>query len=160
MLAFWRAFHYYSLLVGGSKLWLLILFFTRYLGVTQWPALAVLGWVIFLALRTGSDPLKRAGFCLAAAVPVAGILGALGNGTFWYLLLILLLLTASVWKQTRSQFQRKLLCVLLVTTLLLANFRTFINIAGVLTGQIDSRPSLNLAEVHRLESTPEHPAAH
>ena len=39
---FWRTFHFYAQLVGGSKLQLLAMFFTRYLGITQWPVVGVL----------------------------------------------------------------------------------------------------------------------
>jgi len=154
---FWRTFHFYAQLVGGSKLQLLALFFTRYLGVTQWPAVAVLICVFVLSLRRPWDHLARAGMCLAVMIPVGGIIGGLGNGTFWYVILILLFLTGSELKQPGSGFRRNAIIVMVAGSLLLANIKTFVNIAGILTGKVDSKPSANLAEISALRSTTEHP---
>ena len=44
-----------------------------------------------------------------------------------------------------------------VSVLLLANFKTFVYVAGVLSGNIISSPSPNRTEALALQSTPEHP---
>lgn len=154
---FWQTFHFYAQLVGGSKLQLLAMFFTRYLGITQWPVVAVLACVFFLSLRRPRDPLACTGMCLAAMVPVGGIIGGLGNGTLWYLILILLFLTGSLMKQGMSNLRHKMIFFMVAGSLLLANVKTFVNLAGIITGNIDSKLSPNAGAIRALHSTAQHP---
>jgi hypothetical protein len=154
---FWRVFRFYAQLVGGSKLRLLALFFTRYLGVTQWPVVAALAAVFAWSLRGPRDRLFQAAMFLAAAFPVGFLIGAIGNGTFWYVILILLFLTASILKNQPAGLRSWALTAMVVGSLLLANIKTFINLAGILSGNVDSKPAANAAEIRALPCTPEHP---
>jgi hypothetical protein len=154
---FWRTFHFYSQLVGGSKLQLLAMFFTRYLGITQWPVAGVLICVFLLSLRRPRDPLACTAMCLAAMVPIGGIIGGLGNGTLWFLILILLFLTGSLLKQETTSLRRKMIFFMVAGSLLLANFKTFVNLAGIFTGNIDSKSSANAEKIRELGTNAQYP---
>ena len=154
---FWRVFRFYAQLVGGSKLRLLALFFTRYLGVTQWPVVAALLVAFTWSLRGKHDRLFRTAMVLAAALPVGFVIGAIGNGTFWYVILMLLLLTASILKNQPAGLRGRALAAVVIGSLLLANIRTFVDLAGILSGNVDSKPSPIAAEIRALPCTPEHP---
>jgi hypothetical protein len=154
---FWAAFEYYSRLVAGNKLELLRVFFTRYVGVTQWAVFPLFLWLLAYSFCAPSQALKRVGMSIAATFPLVMLIGGLGDGTMWFIFLGMFALTATVLKLPKSEFTRSAIPALLVAILVLANARPLVNVAGILTGNIRARPGDRRSEALAMRSTAEHP---
>jgi len=152
---FWKSFHHYSQLVAGSKLMLLKLLFIRYAGITLWPIFPVFLGLLVVAWKEPWTQLKRAGFAIALALPLIGLIGGLGNGTMFFILLGVLFLTASV---PRSGKLGLVVSAVVVASLLVANVKFLINLAGIASGGIESRHDYGKTEAAAIVSTPGHPA--
>lgn len=158
LLEFWHAFKFHAeTYTGGSKLRLLALFFSRYVGITQWPVIPLLLWLLISSFPAPWRPLKRAGFIVVGIIPLVALVAGLGNGTLWYMYLGVFALTATAWQMAIARTIKVALSTLVIAALLLANFKTFVNIAGRLSGNIISAPSPNRDEALALKFTPEHP---
>ncbi len=158
LLEFWKAFRFHAeTYVGGNKLGLLALFFSRYVGFTQWPVIPLLLWLFALSLRAPWRPLKCIGVLVIGIIPLIALVAGLGNGTLWYIYLAVFAFTATALQTSTSHTARIAISSLVIAVLLFANFKTFVNIAGILSGNITSAPSSNRAEVLAMRSSPRHP---
>lgn len=156
-LEFWHAFRFHSQVLDGSKLRLLALFFSRYVGFTQWPVFPLLLGLLLASFRAPWRPLKYIGVIVVGLIPLVALVGGLGNGTMGYIFLAVFALTATTSQSLVNRMAKVALPSLVVATLLLANFKSFVNIAGRLSGNIITAPSPNRAEALALRFTPEHP---
>ncbi len=157
LLEFWSTFRFHSQVLAGDKLRLLALLFTRYVGVTQWPVFPLLLWLLLLSFRASWRPLKRIGVGMVGTVPLVALVGGLGDGTMWYIFLAVFVLAATAWERPAAGVTKTAIPLLVLAALLLGNLRTFVNIGGILSGNINSAPSPNRAEALALKSTPDHP---
>ncbi len=153
---FWRTFHLTaSGKVSGGGIASLVGFF-RQISVIQWPAALLFFAILPLARFLSEKRITSVTFLLFGAFLVTAVIGALGHGAVWYMILPAFFMTVTgvrrVPKKLASYFPAVLAAVLLV-----ANSRNFIYIIGMLSGKIKSEKGDQLAEAQALRATPQHP---
>ncbi|MDB6067198.1 MAG: hypothetical protein JWR26_3406 [Pedosphaera sp.] len=96
---FWTTFHYHmkgaTARSGGGKLKLIVFYLHQYKH-NQWPLLLLPAGLLAFALRKPKDELATIGLVIAAAFPVVTLIGGLGRGALWYIVLMAFVLTASL----------------------------------------------------------------
>ncbi|MDB6067199.1 MAG: hypothetical protein JWR26_3407 [Pedosphaera sp.] len=153
---YYATYHYHvTNLVSIGKLKLMAPFFLsqRY---TAWPVWAVFLGVLFLSLRRPKDRLTQIGFLMALTFPAVAAIGGLSPDCVWYMILALFVMAGSLLK-TISRCQSIFLGTALCVTLLMASFKTGLNMLGIVTGQIKADMGELRAQALALRPTPEHP---
>jgi hypothetical protein len=155
---FWQTFHLnmHAHLTDGTKFQLLKkYFYSRHiLGRTQLPLFFLPPILLFFGLGQSKDELFYCGTFIAVAFILTALIGGIGHGSAWYAVLMMFFLAAFI-SRNASRYKRFLLVVLSLT-LLLANCKSLMNVAGILSGEIQSDRGGQFAEAVKLRSTPEH----
>lgn len=139
---------------GDGKL-KLITFFLHQFHRNQWPLLILPAVLFVLALRKSKDGLAIIGLLIAAAFPVVALIGGLGRGTLWYIVLMALLLTASLVRK----FPRPgaiAISSMLVFAVMAATKDDLFQVVGLASGHIKPDQGEQRAAALALRSTPEH----
>jgi hypothetical protein len=152
---FLKTFHLHSHRLDGTKFHLLKVYFRDELGSAQLPLFFLAPFLLLFALRQSKDELFYRGALIAFAFFLTGLIGGIGHGSTWYAVLMLFFLAAFISKN--SVRHEIFLPVTLSLVLLLANGKSLMNAAGILSGEIQSDRGGQYAEAKRLGSTPEHP---
>jgi hypothetical protein len=126
------------------------------LGYIQLSILVLPLALLLYALTKPKDDLSILAMFIAGAVPLSLIAGAIGSGTAWWAILVMLLLGASLVKGL-PRSRGIALQVVIAVTLLVVNRKVFAECWGLCTGKIDSERGGQLAAALRLKPTPEHP---
>jgi len=91
---------------------------------------------LVFALRKPKDELTTIGLAIAAAFPVVALIGGLGRGVLWYIVLMALVLTASLVRRIatlwRSGNLRRAVCCVAGVKLRM----TFLRAVGLAMGRI------------------------
>jgi hypothetical protein len=151
---FWHDFRY----CAGVKTWGMVdtvKFFFHDIAGIRWPVVFVgLIFVLFIPwLR--SKTVARTVLLLVGAFVAMILIGGLGHGAIWYVILILLL-TGAVGIRPVSSRWTILIQLLVASVLLVANSRNFICAAGVLGGKIKADQGDQLA-ARQIKAAPGHP---
>jgi hypothetical protein len=153
---FFRTIHLHAVSVlAGDRLGLLVRFLVG-MGVTQRPTVVMLVVLAAWSLRYPVGDLARIGLCLTGALVCIALIGGLGPGALWFVVLAVLVLTASVLRHTTAHSARIVLSSLVCAILVAANGKDLVNILGILSGRIQLDVG-NRREALALRSTPEHP---
>jgi hypothetical protein len=125
-----------------------------FLNNAQFPLLLLTAALFVFAWPPQRCELKRLSLYIAAAFPVVALMGFLGPGTLWFIILILFLFASAVLNQ-RPELGLKLKATLCLA-LLLANVEIPITAYGLVRGKIDGDCGPQLSEALTLRSTPGH----
>ncbi len=151
---FWRTF--YAIAAGRTRHGLVasLAGFFITISIVQWPI--VLAWLVALpfAAHWRDTQFGRANLFLIGAFVATTLAGAIGHGAIWYVLLMLLFISASgVRPVARAPV---LMPFAIAAVLLIANSRHFLYAAGMVSGKIKADQGDRLAEARALRSSPEH----
>jgi hypothetical protein len=154
---FMQTFRLHATRIVADGPWGAFLYFIEFfLGIKWVPLLLLTFLVLCFACRYPAEDPTRLCYWLAAAFLLEALTGALGAGSSWYVIFILLLLaTALVKKIPRDRALG--LQFIIVSLVLFANSSRIIEVFGIMSGKIDTRPPANRAEVLAVQSTKEHP---
>jgi hypothetical protein len=154
---FWQTFHInmHAHLTEGTKFQLLKKYFCGFLGKTQLPLFFLPPMLLLIGLRQSKDELFYCGTFIAVAFFLTALIGGIGHGSTWYAVLMMFCLAAFI---SRNASRHKgIMPVVLSLVLLLANVKSLMNVAGILSGEIQNDRGGQFAEAVKLRSTPEHP---
>lgn len=153
---FWHAFRHYAVLVGGSKFLYLYRYYKIYVSTTQLPVFPLAFALLLLAWRAPWTPTKWLGVLLLATLLPQFMIGGLGNGTIWFVFLSVFALAAHLSRKSPGRSRTVALASALAVVALLANFKTFMHVTGIVSGEIKSTPGRRLGEARVMRVTPEH----
>lgn len=153
---FMQTFRLHATRVSEGGPWKAFLFFIEFLGIKWLPLLLMTFLVLCFAWCRRADELTRLCYWLAAAFLFEGLTGVLGAGSSWYVIFILLLLTAALVKRI-SRGRALALQSAIIVLMVFANSSRLFEVFGILTGRIDTRPPANRAAVLAVRSTKENP---
>ncbi|MGB8356669.1 MAG: hypothetical protein WCD79_22415 [Chthoniobacteraceae bacterium] len=152
---FWAMFHLHaSYNVSGSRILLLKRFFFEILGVTQLPMFFLAALLLFFVGLKSRNELFYGGLLVASGFVLTALIGGIGIGATWYVFLIILCLAVSVSGNVTGN--KIFLPATLSLVMLLANSKSLLNAAGVLSGEIQEDHVGQAAAIH-LRPTTDHP---
>jgi hypothetical protein len=146
---FMETFHFHAQRLNESRMGLLRKFMLD-LGVRWYVIFAFTALVLCLSIRHLSDRYVRICYWLAATFAVAGLMRALGPGSGWYAIFILLALASRLLKNA-GQYKAWMIKTALAALMVMANSSKAIEAFGLLTGKIDSLPPGNLEAIRTLK---------
>ena len=124
------------------------------------PGWVAILWLAFLVLcasiRRPMDNLSRLCYCVAGVFALMGLNGALGHGSSWYVIFVLLLLAGRLVRRFPDMLG-KMLPWTIAVLLLVADSTALIGALGQLTGKIEQKPPENLESIRQSRSTEEQP---
>lgn len=148
---FLETFHVHASRVQGSR-WQLFKIFLQGMGKRSVLIFALTIAALFWSARCASKQVRGWCYGLAFAFIIAGLLGSLGHGSGWYLIVILLLLTAELDKSI-GHVRALGLNVAVAFALLFANANYLLEVYGLLTGKIHSASPENRQQILALSAT-------
>ena len=154
---FWHSFNEHAQRVGGRRINDLIGFLNEnpFLTSAQFPLVLLLAGLMIFAWQRERCDLTRTALVLLGAFPFVVLIGGLGQGTLWYIILTLLLYAAAVVKN-QPALEKKLKMVV-VLAVLLANAEMLTTIWGMMTRKIKSDRGPQVGMASDMRPTPEHP---
>jgi hypothetical protein len=153
---FFETFHFHEAVrAGGGKFHLLKQYFFVNLGKTQLPLFFLAPVFLLFALRQPKNGLFYRGASIAFAFFLTALVGGIGHGSAWFAVLMMFFLAASLSRNAARH--KSFLPVALFLVLLLATGKGLMNVAGMLSGEIQNDRGGQYVEAMRLRSTPEHP---
>jgi MFS family permease len=159
LLEFLKDFRMHSQRVAHSRWYLVGVFFSRYLGITQWPTFLLFGVLLGVYARPPWRLLNLTAVIVAAGFVALALIGGLGDGNLWFAVFALLALAAEVAAnlQTKAGQGKWVLPALVIGALSVANIKTLLNIAGIVAGTISRQPGQLRTEALSLRPLPNRP---
>jgi hypothetical protein len=148
---FLETFHVHAARVQSGR-WLLFQKFVEGMGKRWLPLFALTVVALFWQARRASKQVSGWCYGLAAAFVIAALLGSLGHGSSWYLIVILLALTAAL-NESLGRLSAVGINVAVAVALLFANAGYLVEIFGLLTGKIHEASPENRQQILALVST-------
>lgn len=153
---FLQTFHFHATRVEGKPLAILIDYAKHILGILQWPLILLPLAMLAISLRKPWNRFNNAGiFILVAFVPLIAT-GGIGHGFIWWSM-ILIFIFAGSFAAGNSRSVVRIMGVMVVLALLMANRKLFANTYGIITAKINTKPSAQNAVISAMRPGPEHP---
>jgi hypothetical protein len=157
---FWRVFHFHSQRVRAGKFGQLVgvigyLDDSPFLRTVQLPLVVLSAWLFLFGWKRKIHDPSRASLFIVGCLPVVVLTGALGEGTVWYAIFILLLVSTAVLGAVPEMSRE--LKIILPCAFMLAGIKPFVICYGMLAGHIQPDKGPDEPVAFALRSTPAHP---
>ena len=154
---FWHSFSTHAQRIRGSSINAVIDFLNEnpFLTNAQFPLLLLLVGLMIFAWQCQRCDLSRMALVLVGAFSCVVFIGGLGQGTLWYIILMLLFYAAAVVRNQPAL--EKKLKVVMVLAVLLANAEMLVAIWGAVTGKIKSDRGPQVGVASDMRPTHEQP---